>query len=151
MSKSAASPIAHVDPDLDDHLCFALYSASLAVTRLYKPLLDGLGITYPQYLALKTLNETDGQTVGGLARRLALEPSTITPLVKRLEVADLVKRSRDAEDEREVRVTLTAKGRDAVGRSTCLAEALMTRSCMDLGELGELKDKLNDFKSRLAG
>jgi DNA-binding transcriptional ArsR family regulator len=98
---------------LDDHLCFALYSASMAVTRLYKPMLDELGITYPQYLVLNALKErweAGFLTVGGLASRLALEPSTITPLVKRLEAAGLVTRTRSKEDEREVQVRLSRSG-----------------------------------------
>ena len=72
---------------LDQQLCFSLYATSIAINRLYKPLLDDLGVTYPQYLVLNTLWESDGQTIGGIAARLALEPSTITPLIKRLEAA----------------------------------------------------------------
>lgn len=135
---------------LDDHLCFALYSASMAVTRLYKPLLDAMGLTYPQYLALKALDETKTLTIGGLAQRLGLEPSTITPLVKRLETAGFVSRTRGAKDERIVEVGLTDKGRKTVADSSCLAEALLNQSAMTPVELMDLKGRLAGFRERLA-
>lgn len=135
---------------LDDHLCFALYSASMAVTRLYKPLLDGLGITYPQYLVLNALRDAETLTIGGLASRLSLEPSTITPLVKRLEAAGLVVRARSPHDEREVRVSLTDAGAEVVGRTVCLAEALLAKSGMGLGELAQLRDLVRDFRTKVA-
>ena len=135
---------------LDDHLCFALYSASMAVTRLYKPLLDAMGLTYPQYLALKALDEAGTLTIGGLAQRLALEPSTITPLIKRLETAGFVSRARGAKDERIVEVGLTDKGRKTVLDSGCLAEALLNQSKMTPAELMDLKGRLAGFRERLA-
>lgn len=138
------------DIKLDDHLCFALYSASMAVTRLYKPLLDGLGITYPQYLVLNALRDAETLTIGGLASRLSLEPSTITPLVKRLEAAGLVARARSPHDEREVRVSLTNEGAEVVGRTACLAEALLAKSGMGLGELAQLRDLVRDFRTKVA-
>jgi DNA-binding MarR family transcriptional regulator len=135
---------------LDDHLCFALYSASMAVTRLYKPMLDAMGLTYPQYLALKALDEAETLTIGGLAQRLDLEPSTITPLIKRLETAGFVSRARGARDERVVEVGLTDKGRATVIESGCLAEALLGQSKMTPAELMDLKGRLAGFKERLA-
>src|SRR5688572_22363712 len=99
MAKDASIP-------LEGQLCFSIYSATLAINRLYKPMLDRLGITYPQYLVLSVLWEEDGQTIGAIAERLALEPSTITPLVKRLEAAGLVGRLRNPADERQVQVRL---------------------------------------------
>lgn len=92
---------------LDHQLCFALYSASLAMTKLYKPLLDDLGLTYPQYIAMLALWEEDGMTVSALGERLHLDSGTLTPLLKRLEAADLLVRLRDVEDERRVRIRLT--------------------------------------------
>jgi DNA-binding MarR family transcriptional regulator len=130
---------------LDDQLCFSLYATSMAITRAYKPMLDELGITYPQYLVLHALWEHDGRTVGAIADRLALESSTITPLVKRLEVAGFVTRERNPDDERQVQVRLTPRGagmREACG---CLAEALLERSGMrgeDLGALNREVQKL---------
>src|SRR5256885_12152698 len=88
---------------LDNQLCFALYSASLAMTKLYKPLLDELGLTYPQYLVMLALWEQDGLAVSGLGERLSLDSGTLTPLLKRLEAAGLISRLRDVEDERRVR------------------------------------------------
>src|SRR6187431_2340286 len=95
-----------IDPDqallLDNQLCFALYSASLAMTRLYKPLLAELGLTYPQYLAMLVLWERDGLMVSELGERLGLDSGTLTPLLKRLEALELVARIRAVEDERRV-------------------------------------------------
>src|SRR5215470_15501153 len=93
---------------LDHQLCFALYSASLAMTKLYKPLLDPLGLTYPQYLAMLVLWEGDGIGVSDLGQRLQLDSGTLTPLLKRLEAAGLVQRLRDSDDERRVLLQLTA-------------------------------------------
>ncbi|QDL93886.1 MarR family transcriptional regulator (plasmid) [Paroceanicella profunda] len=99
-------------PSLDQFLCFSVYSTGHAFNRLYKPLLDPLGLTYPQYLVMVVLWESAGDiTVGELGRRLALESSTLTPLLKRLEVAGRVERHRDAQDERRVRIRLTPAGR----------------------------------------
>ena len=135
---------------LDDHLCFALYSASMAVTRLYKPMLDELGITYPQYLVLNALRDAETLTIGGLASRLSLEPSTITPLVKRLEAAGLVARVRSQTDEREVRVSLTEGGQGVMAKTACLGEALMAKSEMAMGDLGQLRDLVREFRTKVA-
>jgi DNA-binding MarR family transcriptional regulator len=135
---------------LDDHLCFALYSASMAVTRLYKPMLDELGITYPQYLVLNALKDAEFLTVGGLASRLSLEPSTITPLVKRLEAAGLVGRERSKEDEREVQVRISDAGGEVIAKSGCLGEALLTKSGMPVEDLGRLRDLVRTFRTKVA-
>ena len=97
--------------DLDDFLCFALHSTAQAAVRANKPMLDALGLTYPQYLVMVALWAEDGQTVGSIGGKLFLESSTLTPLLKRLEAAGLVRRARCAEDERQVRVRLTEKGK----------------------------------------
>lgn len=107
---------------LDQQLCFSLYGASMAIGRAYKPLLDALEITYPQYLVLSTLGEGGAQSVGAIADRLALESSTITPLVKRLEQADFVVRKRNPEDERQVVVSLTAKERGCARKHAAWAK-----------------------------
>lgn len=113
--------------DLDHFLCFAVYSAGHAFNRVYKPLLDELGLTYPQYLVMVALWASDNQTVGSLGSSLFLESSTLTPLLKRLEAAGYLERRRDEADERQVRVRLTAKGTKlaALGRSIpkCVLEA----------------------------
>ena len=109
------------DPDeatkLDDFLCFAIYSANLAMNRLNKPVLDELGLTYPQYIVLVALYEQDDQTVGGLGDKLFLNSSTLTPLLKRLEAMGHLTRQRDPEDERQVRVRLTPQGRSVRERA----------------------------------
>ena len=126
--------------ELANQLCFAVYSAAHAFNRAYKPLLDALGLTYPQYLVMLVLWEEDDQTVKAIGERLYLDSGTLTPLLKRLEAAGLVRRSRDLDDERQVRVTVTAAGaalRDraetvplaiacAVGRSPAEIAALRT-------------------------
>ncbi len=136
---------------LDEQLCFALYAASLAVSRAYKPLLDGLGLTYPQYLVLHALWEADGRTVGAIGERLALNASTITPLVKRLEASGFVARARDPDDERQVRVRLTATGWAMRDRCGCLAEALLARSGLDAATLGALNRDVQALRARLVG
>src|SRR3954470_15640374 len=110
-STAAADARADAWLALDKQLCFALYSASLAMTKIYKPLLAPLGLTYPQYLVMLALWEQDGVTVGALGERLALDSGTLTPLLKRLEVQGLVGRRRDPGDERRVIVSLTPAGR----------------------------------------
>jgi DNA-binding MarR family transcriptional regulator len=106
-SKSGKKP----DPKLADFLCFAIYSANLAYGRAYQPILRALGLTYTQWIAIVSLWEEDGQTVNGLGQKLFLESNTLTPILKKLEAMGYVKRRRDPEDERQVRVTLTEAGR----------------------------------------
>jgi len=135
---------------LDDQLCFALYAASMAVGRAYKPMLDALGITYPQYLVLHALWEEDARTVGAIAERLALESSTVTPLVKRLEAAGHVTRQRDPRDERQVRVTLTDSGRTLREQCGCLGETLVARSGMSLAQIDALNGQVSALRAALA-
>lgn len=134
---------------LDDQLCFSLYATSIAINRAYKPMLDALGITYPQYLVLSTLWERDGRGITQIAHRLALEPSTITPLVKRLELAGFVDRRRDSEDERQVQVHLTRKGAGLREETTCLAETLLRRSGMSLAEVAALNEQVKALRAAL--
>ncbi|NKE43139.1 MarR family transcriptional regulator [Roseomonas frigidaquae] len=112
---------------LDQQICFTLYRLNMAVNRSYKPLLDELGLTYPQYLVLNALGEEDGRPIGVIAQRLALESSTITPLVKRMEEAGLVDRRRARDNERVVQVWLTESGRGLLQRCGCLNEMLGQR------------------------
>lgn len=136
---------------LEDQLCFSLYATSMAINRLYKPLLDQLGITYPQYLVLSVLWEEDGRSISAIASRLDLEPSTITPLVKRLEAAGLVTRTRRQDDERGVSVALTARGRDLRMESRCLGEALFARSGMAAEEMIALNREVRRLHQALTG
>jgi len=143
-------PPAANDPlPLDEHLCFSLYSTSIAINRLYKPMLDSLGLTYPQYLVLSVLWEEDGRTISAIAGRLALESSTITPLVKRLEVARLVARQRNAVDERQVNVSLTAKGRGLRKEASCLTDALLVHSGLDIPDMVALNDQVRRLRRAL--
>jgi DNA-binding MarR family transcriptional regulator len=138
-----------VSPDaitLDHQLCFALYGASMAIGRAYKPLLDALEITYPQYLVLSTLWERGAQSVGGIADRLALESSTVTPLVKRLEQAGFVARQRNPDDERQVVVSLTDKGTDMRVKARCLGETLFAAAGMSVERLINLNKEVQAFR-----
>jgi DNA-binding MarR family transcriptional regulator len=99
------------DPKLPKFLCFAIYSANLAFGRAYKPLLDALGLTYTQYIALVALADEDDQTVGALGEKLFLESNTLTPILKKMEALGYVDRRRDPADERQVRLSLTPAGR----------------------------------------
>src|SRR5665647_76946 len=127
MPTTRAAVASHPALQLDNQLCFALYSASLAMTKLYQPLLADLGLTYPQYLAMLVLWERDGLMVSELGERLFLDSGTLTPLLKRLEAAGLIARTRDVEDERRVHITLTAAGRKLKARAAkipaCIVEA----------------------------
>jgi MarR family transcriptional regulator, organic hydroperoxide resistance regulator len=135
---------------LDLHLCYSLYSTSIAINRLYKPMLDELGITYPQYLVLRILWEGgDGPTISNIADRLALEPSTITPLVKRLEQSGLVARKRSSQDERLVEVFLTPKGKQLEPRAACLTDALLRRSGLGVDEILSLNERVKALRAAL--
>jgi MarR family transcriptional regulator, organic hydroperoxide resistance regulator len=103
-------------PKLPNFLCFAVYSANLAFGRAYKPILDELGLTYTQYIALVALGDADDQTVGELGEKLFLESNTLTPILKKLESAGFIERRRDPADERQVRVRLTPAGRQLVDK-----------------------------------
>jgi len=131
---------------LDGQLGFGLYSAFMAVNRVYKPWLDRLGLTYPQYLVLCVLWEDDDQSIGGIATRLDLEPSTITPLVKRLEQAGQVVRTRNPSDERQVKVTLTEQGRLLRAETRTLADALYSKSGMTAAEVADLNTKVKALR-----
>ncbi|MEH6664827.1 MAG: MarR family transcriptional regulator [Brevundimonas sp.] len=136
---------------MDDQLCFTVYSTSMAIQRAYKPLLDAMGITYPQYLVMNVLWRDDGQTVGDIAEELALEPSTVTPLLKRLESAGLVHRARNPANERQVLVTLTPQGRTLRERAGCLGETLLAASGQTGAELGELNGRLKALRDAVYG
>lgn len=127
---------------LDNQLCFALYGAANRMTRLYRPMLDALGLTYPQYLAMLVLWEASPRTVGALGDALDLDSSTLTPLLKRLEAGGLVERTRDPEDERRVIVALTDKGRALRDQAVSIPEKLFCALDMPLETVGALRDQL---------
>jgi DNA-binding MarR family transcriptional regulator len=147
-SHSDPAPPAAGDP-LDRLLCFAVYSTGLAFNRVYKPLLDALGLTYTQYLAIISLAERDGQTVGELGERLFLESNTLTPLIKRLEAGGFVRRQRDSADERMVRVTLTEQGREVAEKAACLPERILAATGVSAEELAAVARQLIAIRGNL--
>jgi DNA-binding MarR family transcriptional regulator len=134
---------------LDHQLCFALYAASLAMTKLYKPLLEPLGLTYPQYLVMLVLWQDDGQTVSQIGERLALDSGTLTPLLKRLESAGLVQRLRDTTDERRVLLQLTPAGRALKARAVRVPQTIAAASGCELSELSTLTARLQALRQQL--
>lgn len=143
MSKKPASSDGPVEAlRLDNQLCFALYGAANRMTRLYRPLLDAMGLTYPQYLAMLVLWEKSPQTVGALGDALDLDSSTLTPLLKRLEAGGLVERSRDPEDERRVIVALTGQGRALRDRAELIPEQMICALDMPMDVIEVLRERL---------
>jgi DNA-binding MarR family transcriptional regulator len=136
-------------PKLDDFLCFAVYAAGHAFNRVYKPLLDALGLTYPQYLAMTALWGEDDQTVGALGDQLVLEYSTLTPLLKRLEALGMVSRRRDPQDERQVRVRLTAQGKALQRRASSLPSCIQEASGLSEADLERLKEDIVRLRGSL--
>jgi len=134
---------------LDNQVCFALYSASLAMTKLYKPLLERIGLTYPQYVVMLALWERDGATVSELGDRLFLDSGTLTPLLKRLESAGLLARLRDAEDERRVRITLTPAGRALRSQAEAIPACVLESSQCSVPQLQALTRELADLRNRI--
>jgi DNA-binding MarR family transcriptional regulator len=136
---------------LDSQLGFSLYGAFMAIGRAYRPWLDQLGLTYPQYLVLSVLWENDDQTITAIASRLDLEPSTITPLVKRLEQAGHVVRQRNPADERQVKVMLTDQGRAVRAETRTLAQALDNKSGMTVDALVDLNARIKTLRDAFRG
>ena len=134
---------------LDNQLCFALYSTSLAMTRVYKPLLDELGLTYPQYLAMLVLWERDGLMVSELGECLYLDSGTLTPLLKRLEASGLITRIRAVEDERRVHITLSAAGRQLKTRAAKIPGCILSASQCSLPELVALTQQVQALREHL--
>src|SRR5689334_7815420 len=145
MSRLPAPSIA-----LDDQLCFALYAASRAVTARYRPMLEAIGLTYPQYLVMMLLWEQDNQTVGQLGNRLALDSGTLSPLLKRLTAAGLVTRHRRIEDERSVSIALTDAGRALRERAFAISESMIGAIAFDRGEFHDLMDRLRLLTDRVS-
>jgi DNA-binding MarR family transcriptional regulator len=145
MSKSADDLL-----KLDRQICFPIYAASNLLTRLYRPLLDEIGLTYPQYLVMLVLWETPSRTVGELGAALHLDSGTLTPLLKRLEANGLVDRMRDPDDERRVIVTLTPDGKALKKKAASVPEALMERSGLDLAGMERLRASVQAMVSALA-
>ncbi|MCY1416180.1 Organic hydroperoxide resistance transcriptional regulator [compost metagenome] len=134
---------------LDNQLCFALYSTSLLMTKVYKPLLQELGLTYPQYLAMMVLWESDGITVGEISNRLLTDPGSLTPLLKRLEAEGFITRTRSSKDERVVELRLTERGRDLHEKAKAVPACILAATGCSIEQLDSLKDELVSLRGNL--
>jgi len=139
-----------VDPlRLDNQICFAVYSAAHAFNRVYKPLLDRLGLTYPQYLVMLVLWERDDVHVRDIGEKLFLDSGTLTPLLKRLEAAHLVKRTRSSEDERQVLIALTSQGHALKEKARAVPQSILAASDCSVSQLVAMKDEIVALRDRL--
>ncbi len=147
MPDTAEKPPAQFE--LNDFLCFAIYTAGHAFNRVYKPMLDALGLTYPQYLLLTALWAEDGQTVGSLGEKLFLESNTLTPLIKRLEAMGYVTRSRNPDDERQVRVRLTDEGAALRAKACHVPPEILWATGLSPATLRKLKNDIAAVRDSL--
>jgi DNA-binding MarR family transcriptional regulator len=132
-----------------DMLCFALHSTAHAVHAAYVPLLQPIGLTYPQYLVISALTAQDGRTVSELGADLRLESNTLTPLLKRMQKSGWLTRERDEADERQVRLSLTDEGRAIAVRASEVPRAFMAKTGLQPSEIADLRDILISLRSRL--
>lgn len=135
---------------LENQLCFALVTAARNVVAVYRPVLEPLGLTHPQYLVMLALWEHSPRSLGDLAEELAMEPATLSPLVKRLESQGRVMRTRRADDERVLDIALTDEGIELRTRALAVPEQIMARVGMDIGQVSALRDGLAPFAGRRA-
>src|SRR5229473_1201100 len=134
---------------LGNQLCFAIYSTAHAFNRVYKPLLDKIGLTYPQYLVMLSLWERDGVPVKDIGERLFLDSGTLTPLLKRLETAGLVRRTRSTDDERQVLIDLTPQGQALKEKARAVPQSILEASDCSVTELVALKSEIVSLRDRL--
>jgi len=134
---------------LSNQICFAIYSTAHAFNRVYKPLLDRLGLTYPQYLVMLVLWERDGVPVKDIGERLFLDSGTLTPLLKRLEAAQLIKRTRNTADERQVLIALTPQGQALKEKAVTVPQSILAASACSIAELSAMKNDLVTLRDRL--
>jgi DNA-binding MarR family transcriptional regulator len=149
MSKASESTKSGDLLKLDNQLCFAVYAAAHAFNATYKPLLEPLGLTYPQYLVMLVLWQEDGVTVSAIGSRLGLDSGTLTPLLKRLEAAGLLSRIRDAADERQVRITLTGPGRGLKAKARGIPHELFCALGLAPADIAALRGKLESLAANL--
>jgi DNA-binding MarR family transcriptional regulator len=145
VKKQAADPLLR----LDNQICFAVYSAAHAFNRVYKPLLDRLSLTYPQYLVMLSLWERDGVPVKDIGERLFLDSGTLTPLLKRLETAGLVRRTRSTEDERQVLIDLTPQGQALKEKARAVPQSILEATDCSVADLIALKGEIVSLRDRL--
>lgn len=127
---------------LENQICFPMYVASRMITRAYQPMLDEMGITYPQYLVLMALWEQDEQTVNEIGQKLYLNTNTITPLLKRMEKTGLIARTRSKEDERKVMITLTDQGLALKEKAYCIPEQILGKTGLQADDMGDLREQI---------
>ncbi|WP_019936239.1 MarR family winged helix-turn-helix transcriptional regulator [Bordetella sp. FB-8] len=149
-SHQAAKPEIQAPLQLDSQLCFALHSTALAMQKVYRKLLGGLGLTYPQYLVMLVLWERDGLILSEIGRRLFLDSATLTPLLKRMEAAGLIRRTRDERDERQVVIDLTAQGRALKRQAAGIPPQILCATACAPETLHRLKDELVQLRGHLA-
>ncbi|MEY9233047.1 DNA-binding MarR family transcriptional regulator [Bradyrhizobium japonicum] len=150
MRFSMPRKLSALDPQrLDNQICFAVYSAAHAFNRVYKPLLDRLGLTYPQYLVMLVLWERDDVPVKDIGEKLFLDSGTLTPLLKRLEAAHLVRRTRSREDERQVLIALTPQGHALKEKARAVPQSILAASDCSVSELVAMKDEIVALRDRL--
>ncbi len=130
---------------LENQICFPLYVASRLITRAYQPMLDDMGITYPQYLVLLALWENDGQTVNQISQELYLNTNTITPLLKRMEKTGIITRTRSQEDERKVLIRLTSQGINLKKKAYCIPDEILQKTGLSLSEINQLKQQIHQL------
>lgn len=136
---------------LDNQLCFLFYSVSRTITRMYGPMLDELGVTYPQYLVLLILWETDNIEVKGITELLRMDTGTVSPMLKRLESAGLIVRQRSSDDERRVKISLTKAGQKLKAKAASVPAELFCKTGLTLEEYGRLKAELSQILQRMEG
>lgn len=136
-------------PKLEQQLCFAVYSTMLGFNKVYRELLKDMGLTYPQYLVMLVLWERDGLTLTEIGERVFLESPTLTPLLKRLQSAGLIERERSAQDERQVIITLTRKGRELRSRSAYVMSCIAEATGCSVREINGLRDQLLALRSNM--
>ena len=146
--KKTSTPTANAQLALDNQFCFALYSTNLALHKLYRQLLAPMNLTYPQYLVMLVLWEKDDITVSEIGERLFLDSATLTPLLKRLESAGLIRRQRSRQDERQVVITLSESGRDLQQQATSIPEAIGCAMACDSATLADIMQQLERLRQQ---
>lgn len=150
-TKAKAKVLAGGMPAIDAMLCFSLYAANNAMNRVYQPLLEPLGLTYPQFLVLLALWEEEGRGVGQIGSQIGLESNTLTPLLKRMEAAGLLSRKRSTTDERQVLVHLTPKGKALRRKAEAIPACILAASGLNLTEMAALRGELQTLRAALEG
>jgi MarR family transcriptional regulator, organic hydroperoxide resistance regulator len=149
MTNPSPEPSNAIPLELQEFLCFSIYSAGHTFNRVYQPLLKDLGLTYPQFIAMILLWEQDGQTVGELGEKLFLQSNTLTPMFKRLETLGYLKRTRDSSDERQVRIKLTKAGLTLKQRASKIVQVVRKATSLNNQQFKDIKDRIDILRKAL--